>query len=176
MRFVFIIFLFAPLLSPAQKIVENKIDDFTKSKVIRTNWETFLIAKQLSGYVRCSQIDERLFLEFKIMLGGGAPVFSVKEGESLMLKLNTDSIVSLSIPKSEVSCKGCGAIGLIGSAAHGMHLEFFLTKTTIETLTQNSIVKLRFYTRDGYAESEIKEKNRDLIARLLKLITTSKIP
>lgn len=169
MRYILVtIFIINSLSSYCQKVTENKIDEFTKHAVKRTSWETVMEKWTKTIYTRVSKIDSTEWLDVKIMLGG--KVFAMGEGETLMIKLSNDSIVSLKSTEHKVSCKGCGAKGFAGSAAYGIEVNYVIEKEIHDILKKNTMVKIRIYTTDGYVEEEVSDKKNATIQALLKLI------
>ncbi len=63
---------FLPLLTHAQKIVGNKIDDFTQDSVKVTSWDRLVwnFGPNMKMRTRVSAIGERLFLDVTLMRPG----------------------------------------------------------------------------------------------------------
>jgi hypothetical protein len=166
--------LISPLFCISQKLTENQVDEFTKNTVKRTSWEPLSKTGRMYAHVRAAKINDKYSLDLKLMfkegLLYGTSVFAVKDGQNVMLKLDNDSIVKLDVLKYEISCRGCGAINLIGSDGQGVHLIMLLDKETVAYLSGNKVVKIRVYTTDGYTESDIKEKHQQSISSLFKLL------
>lgn len=157
-----------PLCATAQKLVEDKVDDFTKAKVKRTSWETICKKGGFWTYSKCSKIDSSRYLKFKIM--SDRKVYVIEEGNELLLKIGTDSIITLKCLKRAISCRGCGAIGLVGSAAEGIEVDFFIPPDSYDFLIKNKINKMRLYTNGGFIEAEMKEDWAKLFIKQLELI------
>lgn len=168
MKYFIFFTLSLPLSALSQKLVENKVDDFTKALVKRTSWETICKKGNFWTYARCSKIDSSRYLTFRIM--SNKKVYVVNEGNELMLKLTNDSIVTLHTIKRAISCIGCGSIGLIGSAADGIEVEFFMPKSKFAYLLSHPVAKMRLYSNSGFIEAEIKENWANLLIAQLKLV------
>ena len=168
MKKLMLIFLLCPLIASAQKIVEDKVDEFTKKHVKRSSWENFGFSSGFSGYTRVEKIDGTIWLNLRFMTGG---VVAMKDGAKFMLMTKTDSVITLYNNTYEISCSGCGAIGLVGSAAQGLNVSFMLPESKIVYLIQNGLKKIRLYTTDGYVEREIKEKHVKSLLRQLELVS-----
>lgn len=153
----------------AQTLKENKVDEFTKNTVKRTSWEPISKMGKIYAHARASKINDNIYLDIRSLFPA-VDVFAVKEGEAVMIKLKTDSIITLTNPKAQVSCKGCGSVNIIGSDGYGVELNLLLNKEQIESLTKNKATKVRIYTTDGFVESDIKEKFQENIGKVLKLI------
>lgn len=154
----------------AQKIAENKTDDFTHLKIVRTTWEP--LVKQLGAkmmiHVRVSRIDSNENIGVKIMGNSGA----IDKDANLMLKMDNDSIVILKNIDYKLSCTGCGAIGFAGSAGPGFDLTLLLTEEKKKYLLEHKIVKVRVYFTDGYLEDAVKDKYASTLQNELKLISS----
>lgn len=166
-----IILFFACLLTMAansQKIVENKVDEFTKHAVKRTDYEkAFQTFKGNMMHVALKKIDSTKFLSMKLMLGG---VFSIREGQELMFKMKDGSIVSFQNLKYAITCAGCGAVSFIGSTGEGIESDYLTDDDKLNKLTAQLITKIRVYTSSGYIEEDVKEKNAIVLQKMLKLI------
>lgn len=152
----------------SQTITENNIDEFTKNKVVRTTWEPICKSKNIYAHVRGSKINDIYTLDIKIMNGGS--VFAIKNGPNIMFKSISDSVIVLDVPKYEISCRGCGAINIIGSDGQGVALYIPIEKEVVEYLIKNPVKKMRIYTTDGYVESDLKEKFQETLSNIFRLI------
>ena len=169
MKTLFLIVFFSPTFCFAQKLKENKIDEFTNASVKRTSWETITYSGRFVAYARISKIDDTYYLNLRVMLPS-SEVFSIDKGDELMIKTVTDSIVTLYNLEYGISCTGCGAKGLLGSGVQGMEVSYKIPSEIVSYLLNNKIKKLRIYTTDGYAEGDIKDKNTETFIKLLKLV------
>ena len=169
-----ICFLCLSIVTHGQMIKEDQVDEFTKNKVVRTSWEPLTKKGKIYSHARVSKINTTTYLDFKIMLSAGLTmdhsVFAIEKGETVMLKLNNDTIVTLNNPEHLISCTGCGAINIIGSGVQGIHLKIDLTDNQISTLLDHKITKIRIYTTDGYVENEVPDKFQEIVSKELSLI------
>lgn len=168
MKMLFLL-LFMPLFSFSQKITENKIDDFTHHKIIRTTWEPFIRANGLFAYTRVSKIDSSNYIDLRFMLSGMP--FSVAPGEVFYLKLANDSIIKLRAVEYKISCSGCGSTGIVGSGSQGMDISFYIPASNLALLSTNIVKKARIYTSDGYVEHEVKEKFSSSFNRQIHIVS-----
>jgi len=171
--FIITIFLFLHKHSFTQTLVENKVDEFTNNKVMRTSWETLNISWKYTGYFRISQINETMYFDLKMSIAEGLSkgrIFSIGEGQEIMFKIESGEIIKLKNLKHEVTCIGCGAIGYAGSAGYGLSVSFLLSKENAEKLKNNKVVKIRIYTSDGYVEDDTKLKHAEKIISSLNLL------
>lgn len=160
-----------PSICFGQKLVENKIDEFTKAYIKQTSWEILNpinFSNKLYAFTSFRKIDSTYFLDFKITLRNG-PVFSINQGDELMFK-TSDSVISLSNSEYQISCTGCGVKGINGSGLEGVKVTYKIPANDIFYLLNNKIKKIRVYTSDGYVEDEIKDKNAEMFIKQLKLV------
>jgi len=163
-----ILFCVTSLQVFAQKLEENKKDDFSNKSIKRTSWETLYKTLSTESHFSFSKVDSSAFINVKMMIG---KVFSIDKGDELMLKLDNGDIVKLTCIAYEVTCNGCGAVGLIGSQAEGLNVAYWLSKDQLDKLKTHKIVKVRINTTDGYVEQDIKEKNANKIITCINLIS-----
>ena len=171
MRKLLLSILLIGILLPimAQELEENEVDEFTGSAIKRTSWETLNMTMKFTAYFRISKINENLYFDLKLMIGGGE-VFSIDEGDQFMLKLENDEIVKLSNLEFTITCTGCGARGISGSAAQGIQVTYPITPEQFNMLKNNTVSKIRIYTSDGYIENEFKLKYYSKLLNALMLV------
>lgn len=167
MKTILLACLLIPVMSFAQKITEDKIDEFTKSSVKRTSWDKLFSTMKATSHIRVSKINGIVYLNLKLMDGS---VFSMDENAKLMLKSTSDSIVTLYNLKFQITCRGCGAPGFGGSAAEGIDVSYVIDQDQAEYLKTHPLNKVRIYTSEGYIEEQVKSKNSDLLSSQLKLV------
>ena len=152
-----------------QKLEVNKVDDFTNNTVKRTSWERITMNMGFTSYFRFSQINANNYFDLKLMLASGS-VFAIDKNQKIMFKLDNGELVTLHNLEYVITCRGCGAKGYIGSDAQGIKTSYPIDKEQFEKIMNNTVVKIRIYTTDGYIENDIKEKNAKKISNALKLI------
>jgi hypothetical protein len=167
MRSLLLLMLTIPLFVSAQKVIEDKTDEFTKHQIKRTSWDRIVFGNSFVAHSQVSKVDNTVFLNLKIMRSG---VFAVEDGGKLMLMVATDSALTLTNQKYQISCRGCGAVGLSGSDAQGIDLSFTVSPDVMTYLAGHSLKKIRLYTTSGYLEAEIKSKNSSVLSSQLKLM------
>ncbi len=155
-------------LSVGQVLKENKVDDFTNNTIKRTSWESINMTMQFAAFFRISKINDNTFFDLKMLKGKS--VFSIDEGQELMLTMSNQDIVKLPNLEYTVTCLGCGAKGLVGSKCQGINVSYPLTNEQIEVLKTYTGKKLRIYTNDGYVENDMKIQNYKKIQTALVLI------
>lgn len=171
LRYLLPLLLFG-LSTSAQTIDENKTDEFTGARIASTSWEWLNYGGKATLYQRVRIVNGQIALHVKYMVAGGkyGVVFSIRDDDPFMLKLENDTIIKLYPVKGEVSCRGCGAIGLSGSSAWGTHTVYDLNEEQLELLIENPIVKTRMYTRDGYYEMDVNKNRTNYVSNALKLL------
>ena len=155
-----------------QKLVEDKVDEFTKQTIKRTSWEKFVGGggmTVLSTNLRVSKVDAAFWIELKMMHSNS--VYSIPTDGEFMFKLNTGDVVTLHNHQFEITCSGCGAVGFVGSTGMGMHTHYAITLEEIQKLNSAPIEKVRIYTSDGYIEREVSLKESARVQKALALVT-----
>lgn len=167
-----LLLLLLPVMAGAQKIAEDKTDEFKGTRVIRTDWNKQV--EKMSGpvsFVRISKLDSLYVLDFKTAYGAGASgVYSIKQGSELIFKLADETMVTLKSIETVVSEKGGGTIGITASSWYGTQTTYVLTAEQRDQLKKSPAVKYRIYMRDGYNDQDIKEKWQNSISLMLHLI------
>jgi len=140
--------------------------DPNKNKEKKTVWETFSKSKQIVAYTRASKLNDIVYLDVRLILQGGK-VFAVNSGANLIFKMENDSLLTLNIPKYDVSCMGCGAIGAEGSETYGIELNITVGIDKVDALSKHKIKKIKVNTSDWAVESDVKEKFQETIKNAL---------
>ncbi len=151
-----------------QKIAENRIDDFTKHHVIRTDWEALSREGGFYTHIRVSSIDHIIFFDLKWLHDN--EIGAINEGARIMFKMTNDSIVTLHTLEGVVSCRGCGAVGFAGSTGYGYQLSCSMGGQELSMLSKLPVKKMRIYLPDGYVEYDIKEKFSQVLMNQILLI------
>lgn len=166
--FLFLLLMTAFAISYGQKLEENKVDDFTKSTIKRTSWETLNSTMKFTAFFRVSKINDAEYFDLKLMMLN--KIFSITEGQEIMFKFDDDEILTLKNSKTAVTCTGCGARGFSGSAAPGISVSYQMNKEQKALLATKKITKIRIYTSDGYIENDLKEKFDESIKKSVVLV------
>ncbi len=155
-------------LTSGQELEIDEIDEFTKSHVQTTSWETLTNRSPLYSYARLRKIDNRYVFDVKLM--GGSKVFSVDEGNNLLLKLENEEIIEIFNKNYELSNYGEGAIGIIGSQSLGVFLKCSISHEQLQKLRQKKLEKIRLNSSNGYREAEVKSKQAEKFMKMMNLI------
>lgn len=156
MKNIFTLLIFLSTASIySQKIVENKVDEFTKNSIIRTDWEKLYGSLDIWMSSRLSKIDDSYFIQIKIIT---KKVTSVSADENISFMLDNDEIINLKNIKHTISCYGCGATGLAGSQALGIEIGCNINSDDMEKFKSHTVKKIRINTSGGYLQEDINEK------------------
>jgi hypothetical protein len=156
----------------SQKLELNELDEFTGVSVKRTSWEYFTrgMKNKTSSYFRISKLDSTYYFDLKIALQP-SKVFSISDGEKIMLMLDDKTVYKLDNLEYTVSSTGAGAIGLSGSGMYGVNISCISAEDrNFEKLKTNLITKVRIYTTDGYVEDEVKEDFAKKVMTAISLV------
>lgn len=153
------IFLFALMFFTlnilGQEITEDKTDEFTNNRVVRTSWENIKkgFMKEPLKF-RINHIDGNNFIELKIYTQNS--VTSIKESHFFYLKFKDESIIKFPCIGHYISERGAASTGISGSDVLGINPAYRLEAEDLQKLILNVPVKLRIETSDGYIEEELK--------------------
>ncbi|WP_336517544.1 hypothetical protein [Pollutibacter soli] len=153
----------------AQKIVEDKKDDFKNIQVQRTDWNK--IIEKMQGpviYVRIAKLDTTYYLEAKVAYNSREG-FSISKGAEFLFKLANDTTVVLTAMETAIAMKGAVKMGMAAPKLFGTQVQYLLTKDQRDKLRKAPIVKFRIYRTDDYDDQEIKEKFQQVVQELLYL-------
>lgn len=148
----------------SQKIVKNEKDAFTGSQVTETSYV------KLSDGLTCSIRSVNDICMLMVSFNGGDEVYTMEQDAQLMLKLQNDSIVTLSNLEVAVSEYRSFTIGNTYISHYLLQTKYTLSDEQIKELQEYKISRIRFYTTDGYIEREVSEKNAKKLLKLFNLI------
>lgn len=157
------------LNSFGQKLIENKVDEFTKKSVKRTTWSKLVWTPSIYMHSQVSKINEDYSFSIKLMHNKTA--FSINEGDEIMFILENDSVMKFPSVKYAITCRGCGSVDFIGASDPGIETHYLLNKSQLEYLSDNKIKKMRIYTSKGYIESEVKSKPAATFSKQIELVS-----
>ncbi|MBL6949023.1 MAG: hypothetical protein ISR57_00095 [Bacteroidales bacterium] len=176
MKNLILIFLFLLSLDlSGQRIKENYIDEFTGQSKVSTSWSNFIMGFSSSIYQRVIRIDNNTYLNLKVSLGLGK-VFAVADGAKLLLKLQSDTVITLNNLEYTITSIGGGAYNILGSRAMGASLYFLLSDEFVNIFSNFLVKKMRLYTTDGYYEKEIVPSYADKLKTACNLIKSIPAP
>lgn len=133
------------------KFKRDEVDEFTKNVVRETKYVSVAGVFSQNYTISFKQVNDSYYLKFAY---GSTGTFSmvIGKGDQLMLKFDNDSVLSLE------SMELTSARHYFSQYSNGTSIEctYYITKEQIETLSKNRVVKIRFYTTEGYYEKDTK--------------------
>lgn len=148
----------------SQKIVTNEKDDFTGNHVIETSY-----AKISDGFT-CGLRSVDNICILMASYNGGKEIYTMEKGAEFMFKLDDGSLITLTNLETSTGEYKNITIG-------NTHISHFLLQTNYEISSEqlnklqgNAIVKVRFYTTDGYIERDVSDKNAKKLLKLFNLM------
>ena len=156
-----ILLLFLSIKSTGQKIDEVEIDKFTGKK--RINTELITLKGGLSQHVemKIRTVDSSIFIAFRGTWGIGtvgisdATIFLFEDKTTL-------SIFPTSIQSYNIEvCNYC---------TNWYYQQYQTSKADLKILMDKSIISIRRYYSDNYADTDVKEKNAKKVKGLASLV------
>jgi hypothetical protein len=151
----------------SQKISEDKIDEFTKKRIVRTDWEKICGTTKLYLNVRINKIDDQNYLQLKFFPKG---VSSIDESHDISFMFENGEVINLKSTKYKLANYGDGSIGLVGSKALGFDIDTKLSESDIKNFQSLLISKIRINKSEGYSEDIVKTKNAEKFRNLFLLM------
>lgn len=153
----------------SQKIVKNEKDSFTDSHVIETSYVT--ISDGLTCSIRSVNGISVLFVSFN----GGDEIYTMEKDAQFMLKLQNDSVVTLTNLEDAVGEYRNINVGSTHISHFLLKTKYDLSEKEISDLQTHNITNVRFYTTAGYIERKVSEKNAKKLLKLFNLINISSV-
>lgn len=158
----------------AQKLQENKIDEFTKALVRRTNWIDLHKKKGSwrphKSVYQVERVNNTININVKMMLNN--TVYSVNEGDAMMFLMTDGTVVTLKNKTYQLTTYGVGAPGYVGSDNLGTECKYEVTNEDIKLIQSGIIKKIRIYTSQGYVEQNDDENVSKTLKKALDLVLT----
>jgi hypothetical protein len=151
----------------SQKISEDFTDEFTKKKIIRTDWNKISSSKDLYLKVRISKVNEISFLELKFFV---QRIASIDITDEISFMFEDGEVVNLKSTEYKLSNYGDGATGLLGSEALGFHIQCLLSEIEITKFKTKIVKKIRINKSTGYSQNELKIKDSQKLKQMFDLI------
>jgi len=155
-----LVFLFYASVLQCQecKYKKNEVDDFTKSKILETNFEW--LAEQ-AGYV-LKKVDDSRTLQLRIE---SLKMISIQEGNKVMFLTEREEPITVHFPKFEISKRSSGPV-----TTYYIIENINITEEVYQRFKNETISKIRVYTNDGYLDKNIKDKRANKFRELIKCI------
>jgi hypothetical protein len=162
------LFIFSISISGfSQKIIEDYTDEFTKNKIVRTDWEKITVSNELYLNVRICKVNESSFLELKFFT---PRICSIDTNDNISFMFEDGEIINLKSTKYKLSNYGDGSIGIIGSEAIGFYIDCQLSNAEITKFKTSIVKKIRINKSNGYSQGEVKIKNSQKFKKMFELI------
>ena len=169
MKIIVLSLLLCTSISFSQSLEKNEVDEFTGEKVKATEWMGFAYTLDGDMRYRLCMVDTVAAINIKMILSYH-DIYSVSKGDELLIKLSTNEVLKGKSIKSVFSCKGCGAVDLMGSKAYGLNTMYYIDKKTLQKLKTTPIAKIRIYTSAGTVERELKPKRAEKFIKSVNLL------
>ena len=134
----------------------NETDEFTKNKILETEFEW--ISSNIGGSFK--KINDKKALRLQL---NSSSVFSVREGSKVMFLTDKEEPITFIFPETNIS-----KISTMTSFYSINYL--MLSEENQNRLLNEKISKIRIYYSDGYIDTDIKEKKAIKFQELLKCI------
>jgi len=172
--FIFLLICFACIIVRAQKLQKPIIDKITGDTTWQTSRERLAAKTNFWGsdilFTYAFKTKQRPFLAFSLLNGQGIKIFSINEGNKAIIKMSDGKIISLSAVTSRTSDVDVAFIGNIDTST-STNLAFY--KISVEDLTvllSGKMSVVRIETSKGNFDYDIKEKNSEVVSKLLSLL------
>ena len=165
-KLITVLMFLTTIFGYSQKIVENEIDEFTKNRIIRSDWEKVSSTSNLYLNTRISKINDTHYLELKFYPKG---VSSISVEDNISFMFESGEVINLHSDKYKISNYGDGSIGIVGSKAIGFNIDCVLNSNDLEKFKNNIVKKIRINKSEGYSEEELKSKNSEKFRQLFNL-------
>jgi len=139
----------------------DEVDDFTGKIIKETKYYHISKKTNFNGsYLKVSGLknDDEKYLQVSLLIQGQA--FNLEEGKELLFLDDEKNISRLIIPQTKTSDYN-------GSDAFYVIERFPLSAKKYAEFKNNSFVKVRYETMDGYLDFDIPENSRDVISYVL---------
>lgn len=160
MKNILIMLLFSSCLIYSQdcKYKKNEVDEFTKNKILETNYEWL---GEQTGYT-LKKVNESRFLQVRIE---SFKMLSIHEGSKLMFLTEKEDPITILFPKFDISKRSDSPL-----KEYYIVESIPLSDDIYERFKNETTTKVRIYTSDGYIEKKIKDKRALKFRELLKCI------
>lgn len=150
------------------KYKRNEIDEFTGNTILTTKTKTTTINGMgfgTSSGVIGHKVNDTRYLKLVI---SSPSIFSIKDGALLMLKTSKGEIIN--IPFNDYVVAEGVYIDNLNMTMWTAKPYLVLSDEIYTKLVEAEIVKIRWYTTDGYFEDDVKKKHKNNISDVLKCI------
>ncbi len=148
----------------------DEIDKFTGKRIQETDWYNIAGGgfKFKCVNIRAGKIDSTAYIDLKLMMNN--TIYSISRGDEFMFKLANGNTITLKSLDYQITCKGCGATGFVGSDGWGTNTRYYLSKPDLIDLALGTVTDFRIYTSKGYLEEQVSGKTVGLIQGIFSSI------
>jgi len=150
--FIMVVLSLIGLMAYSQDLKENYIDEMTGDTIKYSHWRTIRTTLMGTIYSRFKSVNSTYGIEIRMMLG---QVFSISEGDCLILKLDNGELIKLGSPSFVLTSIGGGSTGLSGSGTPGLVAPYLLDNESCIKLASNTITRIRICTSNGIIDWEL---------------------
>jgi hypothetical protein len=155
------LFLLTDFMYSQCKYIRNETDEFTKKVILETS-KVVIKARDVTGQALSFHGYKQNTYRFLKVNWNTLQIVSVGTSEKLMLKLINNEIVEVYTNKYQVS----SPIGNYWTIT----IFYSIDENAFQKLKQHEVVKLRFYTTDGYIDKEVPKGASNKILQMFKCI------
>lgn len=156
--------LFSPILSIGQSIKTNKIDKFTKQRIIETSFEKIAMKNGGGVWIAFQRIGEieAVFLT----INSRRSIMGVSEGADLIFLDNDENTYTFKNRHREISSHGPGTMGYVGTSEYYIDLYF---EGDLSVFKDKEFSQFRIYATGGYIDYNISSNAPKKIKELYKV-------
>lgn len=146
----------------------NEVDEFTNDRILETKADVFTISGMGLGFscgYSLKKINDQRYLKLNVM---SPSIVSLREGDEIMFKTDKEETINMTFPTTVI------AEGIYNSALKSTHwnasILIPIPDNVNERFLNETLIKLRVYTTDGYVDDDIKAKRAKKFVEYLKCI------
>ncbi len=153
----------------SQEIIENKIDRFTKERIIKTSFErialsTFEISRN-DAFVQLVYADSTIYMIIKWTCGS---YLSIDKDAEILFLDSLEHTYTFYNSEYTIASLGAGTVTLITNTnAYGVTLYLY---GNISHIKDKIITYIRFYTSEGYHDIKINTRYFNVLQNLYSLL------
>ncbi len=162
----------------SQKMEKPEVDQISGETTLRTSHETVYknitfsgTLQELTTYGFKKQDVQAIFFEIEFNVGH-AEDFFIRKGDKVQMKLADNTIVTLAAAFDGTSVTNKKAVGR--SVTTRLLMSYLLTPEDVKKLSDSNVKFIRFQNSDTNIDYELKEKNYQVIGKVVKMIADAK--
>jgi len=156
-KLLFALMLFMPVIAFAQDCQYETFekDEFTGKKVIITKQERVTSGLMRKLFWNYRSYDNKVILDIYDFRDMTTDIFTIRKGNSFMIKLANDEIITLKANESKTS--------KYGKSSTSIAISLDIDSLSLVKLSSIGIKKIRIYEREEYTEVDISDKGSRII-------------